>query len=303
MTARVELTGLEGTNPLGFLAALGVLSLPDGGGDRGSRLAWTDDMVPYAVVSGFSSVDEVAERAMSERQLWRDSMALTFSRDGEQIDDVKLSGSDLRHYIEACLYTDDGGRSIALASALVAEGSYDRLAKAKPTDLHFTAGQQKFLRMARELLDKLDEAALAEALAGPWTYESELPSFMWDVTDDRVYALASYKPSSEKKQTEPGAEFLALLGLAALPVFAGKGGTQTTGCSGSWKAGALTWPIWAEPCSFRGACSLLLHASAGNQAWLAAWGVRRLMSSPIVRSEQGGSGTLSPPTEIWRAAF
>jgi len=300
----VELTGLDGSNPLGFLAALGVISLPGESAMPPPTLEWTEGMIPHAVVSGFASIDEVVDRAMAERERLRGITAVTFAIDAEQIDDVKLSSEDLRCYIEACLDADDEGQSIALASALVAEGGYDNSGKAKPTDLHFTAGQQKFVRMERELIDGLDAVFLKDALVAPWTYGSELKSFMWDITDDRIYALAAYSPSSssEKKLTEPGAEFLAILGLPAFPVFAGSGRTKTTACGGSWKAGELTWPLWRRSCDAHGARSLVMHAHLGNEEWLEGWGVRRLMRSMIRRSDQGGYGTLSPPTEIWRAS-
>lgn len=303
MTVTLELPGLAGTNPLGFLAALGVLWLPDRQGEQSAKLAWTDQVVPHAVVSGFSSIDDLVEQAMAERERRRGNAALLFTVDGEGIKDVKFSESQLRRYLLACLDAGDGGRSVALASALVTEGSYDNSDQAKPTDLHFVAGQQKLVQMARELLDGLDADDLCEALKGPWGYGSKLPSFMWDVTDDRLYVLSAFNPSSEKKQTEPGAEFLALLGLTSLPVFAGPGRTRTTGCGGSWKAGEFRWPIWGRPCDLHGARSLIAHATLGNEQWLPAWGIRRLLRSAIRRSEQGGYGTFSPPIEVWRAPY
>ena len=46
---QTHLTGLEGTNPLGFLAALGVQVAFASEGKQ-PRLWWSDDIIPHAVV-------------------------------------------------------------------------------------------------------------------------------------------------------------------------------------------------------------------------------------------------------------
>jgi len=301
VTAEIELTGIDGTNPLGFLAALGVLSLPGADGVARGRLSWTDDAVPRAVVSGFSSVEEIVDLAVAERDYWRGCVAVSFSIDGVMIDDVKLAPEDLRSYLEACLSADDGGRSIALASSLVVEGGVDNQGLAKPTDLHFTAGTQKFLRMVRELLDATDGADSLNALVGPWAFDSPLPSLMWNTSDDRVYALSARDPSKDKKLTVPGAELLALFGLSAIPIFSAGERTRTSACSGTWKQGAFTWPLWSRGSCSRAVRSLLAHADADQESRLVAWSVVRMMQCRIRRSEQGGYGSFSPSTEIWNA--
>ena len=47
----ISLPALEGTNPLGFLAALGVLDAV-AATTPGATLRWTDDLVPHAVIGG-----------------------------------------------------------------------------------------------------------------------------------------------------------------------------------------------------------------------------------------------------------
>jgi len=56
-------------------------------------------------------------------------------------------------------------------------------------------------------------------LKGPWSYTSSISSLGWDVTDDRIYAIAAANPAKEKKKTNPGAEALAVLGLSRHPVY------------------------------------------------------------------------------------
>lgn len=56
-TQEIELTALDGTNPLGFLAALGVLDVLHRAG-RTATLRWTDDLVPTPVLHNHGAADE-----------------------------------------------------------------------------------------------------------------------------------------------------------------------------------------------------------------------------------------------------
>jgi hypothetical protein len=187
----------------------------------------------------------------------------------------------------------------------VAEGSLDKQGVAKPTDLYFTAGQQKFLHMSRQVLGNVSRTDLIAGLQGPWGYASNLPSLMWDVSDDRVYALTADDPSKDEKLTNPGPEALAVLGLSRYPVFAGRGRTLTQGCSGSWTAASYSWPLWRRPATTLAVKSLMAHAydhpGAGDrQRWFPAWGIARILRSPIRRSGQGGYGTFGPAEVVWQ---
>lgn len=178
---------------------------------------------------------------------------------------------------------------------------------AKPSDLYFTAGNQKFLETARRILDGASREDVLVGLEGPWKYASPLPSLMWDVTDDRVYALRACDPGPEKKLTNPGPEALAVLGLSLHPVFAGRDRTLTQGCSGTWKTGFYSWPLWRKPARPHAVKSLLAHAShhdpttTGRHRWFRSWGVSLVFRSPIHRSGQGGYGTFGPPEVVWQA--
>ena len=174
-------------------------------------------------------------------------------------DELKLAPSDIRTYIDL----SRSSSATALSTALVAEGSLDKKGAAKPSDLYFTAGQMKLLGIARKILENVTAEDVAAGLAGPWTYGSKLPSLMWDVTDDRVYALRAFDPTSsgEKKLSNPGVEALAILGLSLHAVFPSRDRTLTLGCSGTWKNGFYSWPLWERPASPRVVKSLLAHAS------------------------------------------
>lgn len=299
-----QLPGLEGTNPLGFLAALGVqVAFADE--DEQPWLWWSDDITPHAVVNKEFTVDLIASRALETLSHWKGSPAINPKRaDGSAMpkgDELKLKSEDIRAYLDQAARID---RSGALATALVAEGSLDKQGAAKPSDFYFMAGQQKFLEMTRSILNTCTHEHLESGLEGPWCYEDEVPSLGWDVADDRIYALRANDPSSGKKLTNPGPEALALLGLSLHPVFAGRDRTDTQGCSGSWKAGYYSWPLWRKPASLRAVKSLLAHAydhpaASDRERWYRSWGVATILRSPIRRHDQSGYGTFGPPEVAW----
>ena len=206
-----HLAGLEGTNPLGFLAALGV-QVAFASELEQPRLWWSDDVTPYAVVDDAFSVERIAECVLHAFAALAGSPSMTPKRsDGSPMpkgDELKLSPSDMRTYLREAHASNS--RS-ALPLALVAEGSLDNQGVAKPSDLYFVAGQMKFLDMARKILAEVSREDILAGIEGPWLYNSKLPSLKWDVSDDRVYALRSDDPSKDKKPTNPGVEALAIL--------------------------------------------------------------------------------------------
>ena len=299
-----DLPGLEGTNPLGFLAALGVQTA-FAGEDEQPCLRWSEDVTPHAVVDHGFSVERIAEQTLAVAARWKDSPALNPARpDGARMpkgDELKLSPDDITAYLRRRGPIDAGGD---LALALLAEDSLDNQGVAKPSDLYFTAGQMKFLGMVRSILSEVGREEIVQGLVGPWNYASHLPSLGWDVVDDRVYALRANNPAPDKKLTNPGAETLAILGLSRHPVFAGRERTLTQGCSGTWKSGYYSWPLWRKAATPNAVKSLLAHAYEGaaesRQGWYRSWGVFTILRSPIRRSSQGGYGTFGPPEVTWQ---
>ncbi|MYD03533.1 MAG: hypothetical protein F4X21_01035 [Acidimicrobiia bacterium] len=308
MTDGTHLPGLEGNNPLGFFAALGVQVVFDEEEQR-PRLWWTNDIVPHAVVDDEFDTEKIVNSTMSLIRRMLDSPTLNPSTGTKADNTAKFDPEHIRPYLES---TKDVDIDVRLASALVAERSLDGSGKkAKPTDLYFTAGKMNFLEIARDLMEQVTCDHLVEAINGPWRYSSTMSSLLWDVADDRIYALAPINPANDKKLTNPGAEALALLGLSRHPVFAGRDNrgrdrTLTSGCEGPWRSNnTYTWPIWTQPASGQAVRSLLaqvkgkVSANENRVAWYRGWGVSMVMTSEIQRSDQGGYGTFRPPQITW----
>lgn len=303
----IELVALRGRNPLGLFAALGVLdvvahALPE----RSVTLRWTGGLEPHAVLGGADSIEQIIELCDHDRARWATSPVLTWGPDGKPLDDLKPSLLDLRRWIEVVVatYWESGDdRDIALLAGLVAEGAAAGKGDAKPTHFHFTAGQQKFLLMVRQLQREVTADHFEEALTGPWRYTSTLPVLGWDARGERIWALRGFNPSGDKKRGVPGADWLAFLGLRYFPVALHtdrRGVVQlaTTGCELGWRTGSFTWPLWGVPLMTDVVAALLADTRILLMAPLSRrrLGVTDVLRASIRRSEQGGYGSFGPPS-------
>ena len=294
------LRGLPGDNPLGFLAALGAQVALTERGDE-ARLHWTEEPIPHPVLSPAPGVEGIASAVLAVAAAWLDGPVLD-----ETIDPgIKLRPPEIRGYLRR---GRDAGAAGMLSSCLLAEDSLDNSGKAKPSDLYFTAGQQKFVPMARTILAEVTLDQIVDDMTTPWRYHSKRESLMWDSVDDRLHAYSAADPTTSQnpKLTNPGAEALAIIGLSAYPCFASPQRTLTQGCSGSWKRGRFGWPLWTIPASVRSVQSLLAQVAApeGSNSrradWYRGWGLSRVMQSQVRRSPQGGYGTFGPPRVVWQ---
>ncbi|CAN5286932.1 hypothetical protein BH24ACT9_BH24ACT9_12690 [soil metagenome] len=303
--AEIELPALSGTNPLGLFAALGALDVATRALGGPVTLRWTDSLEPTAILRGPDSLDQLVDLIDTDRDRWVSSPILTWGPGSKPLTDLKPSPNDLRSWFQLVLeeYRHTGDRTdIDLMSGLVAEGAVAGKGDSKPTHFHFTAGQQRFLTMVRELHQGLDAGRIREALAGPWRYDSRLPVLGWDTRGERIYALRGFNPSSDKKLGVPGADWLGFLGLRFFPVAvrsgrSGKPQLITTGCSPGWKTGDFTWPLWVVDLSAEVIGSVL-----GDRELIdltpterLALGISEVLRVPIRRTDQGGYGSFGPP--------
>lgn len=298
----LQLEPLVGTNPLGFLAALGVLDAATraGGGDP-VRLRWTEDVVPTAVVTSPWSLDELCSVLDRDRGRRLHGDVLAWGPDGVSPTDIKPTLDELAAWAGevAERVSPDDRADADLLCALLAEGARAGKGVAKPTHLHFTAGQQQFLSMVRQLADEVGVGELREALEGPWRYESTLPVLGWDVRGERIHALRGVKPSNEKKTGIPGADWLAFVGLTFFPVVARTGGLLTTACDPGWKRGRFRWPLWRPPLTADVVRTLVRQDLKGmTRLAREVYGVTAVHEAPIRRSDQGGYGSFGTPDAV-----
>lgn len=307
MGSEIVLTGLDGTNPLGFLAAVGVLELASWRPRGDLQLSWRDatpvitgcerdQLLPHLLLC----TERWPEHALARFAYSDDAIVSPASKGAER--DVKappvlarqaferwvaMASRDERWWLDGCC---------ALFTDTVADGSGG---KAKPSALHFTSGQQRFLDIADELALGVQAERLENALFGPWAYTPDLRNLSWDATQSRDYALRANDPSTEKRPGVPGAHWLAFCGLAAFPVAARGFRLATTAVHRDDRDEVFVWPLWTPPLGRVGVRSLLqrgdLRKMSGRK--LAALGLHRVNAARIARVNKG-YGVFSPSRTI-----
>ncbi|MDZ7752456.1 MAG: hypothetical protein U5S82_12465 [Gammaproteobacteria bacterium] len=303
------LPGLDGTNPLGFLAAMGALRVLSEQSGEAPRLTWRQDGTWIPQLCSLLNREELLDFLEADATIcWPHdaTLDLRYPKHKDKPErlawDLKPPPPRFRAYLQQLLDEDSakGRRAAQYAAAFAAEGVVDNNGATKPFPLHFTAGQQEFLHMAATLAGYdgkgVTREDLAEALFGPWTYSRPMPVLGWDSTVTRDYALRASNPSTDKKLGVPGADWLAFRGLAVLRSFAVGTRLVTTGCYGGWKNGGFRWPLWTRDCTIRTAEVLMNLPGLPDMRARerVARGIGCVLQSRIHRSDQGGYGNFAP---------
>lgn len=298
------LTGLDGTNPLAFLATLGAFRVLSRN-EPSWRLRWREDGRWVPVLDGPDGAAPVAELARDVKR-WSSvatpALQLTYKKGKRTLREIKPPPNIFRDFLmdaAKAAVADNGefagefaGELAEFAAAYATQFAQDNRGQTKPTALHFTAGQQLFLEIAAELADGITRDHLDEALFGPWRYKGQLKTLRWDVTDDRQRALLSHNPQKVTKQGVPGADWLAFQALPIFPVFPVMKGTRamvvTTGFVDKrrgYSDQCFQWPIWTVPTSIDAVRSLLAQRTEPDKQ--AVRGIAAVFESRVRRSEQG----------------
>lgn len=310
-TTSFVLSGLDGSNPLGFFAALGALRLLDAIHPGKVRLGWRQAggwVAMLAVDAGVLPTAELDALAgalheqLATRRTRSSITGLFWEEDNENGErkekrNLRSPPKVWRAWAATVLADPTCDRlDHDLVAATAAEAELDNKGKLVPTVFEFTAGQQMFLKLVEALYWKVTTDDMLEALRGPWTRSRELPVLGWDAGDNRDYALRASAPSDEKKKGTPGADALAVWGISMLPVLPCEDGNRTTAAGGRWKSQWFRWALWRAPLDVD---SLRSTLPLGARADLAAqdnsargFGVR--LETMISRADQGGRGSFAP---------
>jgi hypothetical protein len=245
----VLLRGLDGSNPLAFLAALGTLRvLAESWPEHEVRMAWHigagawRPVVMWEGLPGSDGTDNLLETLNRELAEEGDSAAFGFASD------LKLDPAQFREFALGARETALCGGSqhdAGFAAAFACEVCLHNDGSVQDTAFRTMsgAGHQHFIGSMKELAKGTAREHLQRALLEPWDYRDEKPSMRWDPVDDRRYALRWSDPSGDAIKTMRGANRLAIEGLPLLPTCPVGKRLATTGFNtfSFW-----TWPIW-EP--------------------------------------------------------
>ena len=291
------LDGLDGANPLAFLAALGTL--------RGLSIAWPGRAVQLSWVARDTwrprlHVDHATpnrEDVLAGLEVFMDA------RPGHEalgIGDNPAVAPDLfrRAAYEAAVSSSPSpaGRSRAdFLAGLGCDAATDRNRKDVIQDTALRTmqgtGHQHFLKTMRDLSERTTADSIARCLFAPWTRGDEHLSLRWDPEEDRRYALRWRAPTREVALTEWGANRLAFEAIPLLPVAPVGTRLATTGFRGTRATDTyFTWPIWDAPVGLDTLRSVLsmadLQEDAPNRGRLAAMGIREVFRSQRINVDR-----------------
>lgn len=287
MSMPLLLSGLNGGNPLAFLAALGAF--------RTTALMWPAQNVRMHWSSAQGSWHPHLTLAREvDRDDWLTALAETLTICTvcavlAKYKDLTVLCSDFRKAAEdAASQALPGDRGQADFLAAFGSEAIESEANGKKTGLIADtalrtmsgAGHQHFLVFMRDLAKaKVTEIGhLRHALFEIWRYADPGPSMRWDPVDDRRYALRWRQPSGDPVTAVRGANRLAIEALPLLPTAPVRARLETTGFTQRKGRGVIwTWPIWTVPVPLDVVRSLLslpqLQADEPDRRNLSAQGI------------------------------
>lgn len=290
---RIQLAGVDGSNPLGFLAAMGLVRMVPGAG-----LGFSEDGSFHAFVEGLD-IDESAiaalvandaQAASASGAPWRltYTKAATRKQGPQAVADLKPPPEVFRGFLTASIQAWLAGDEEAAryAAAYCSDVAVDGKGNTKPTAFHFTAAQQTFLGAVE---------GIRASVTQEWTETSlfrgngERPgsNLRWDPGAERNWALLADNPSIGGTRVNAPLEWLAFRGLPLLPSVPRGTRIITTGVFGRGDDMTFTWPLWSIPASMPTTRSALQVDWTRNAKERAARGVFAICSSAIRRTSQG----------------
>jgi hypothetical protein len=287
------LRGMDGANPLGFLAAIGaVRTLP------GARLGWSVQAGVWCPVLHVESLKTEGELCGEfARRLREEPPAV-----GLLGKNLTVAPEVFAQYVATCdRMLAEGERqaaeyAAAFGSEVCAEENKGRI---EYTSLCFItgSGHQDFLPTACKLAALTKEEGIQEALFGPWQYQGKSLSFRWDPADAAEYALRASDPSKEGARTVWGANRLAFEALPLFPAQPTRGGLRTTGMREERYPETFTWPVWEAALDCNVIRSLLsleeLQREWPRRAVLQSMGISEVFRAPRIRIGRGANFKVS----------
>ncbi len=262
------LPGLDGTNPLGFLAALGVLRVLSEL-QLVVKLSWQRNggtWRPY--LHGVST--PLPELGTKLHQVIGNLDQSAWSIDKE----LPFQANRLRDHASNAV--ENGSRASRMnADSIAAFGAECCREKKKVKNKEIEIFKDTSFRLVRSgdnqhngllsyavrTIELCTEEHIQRAVGSDWLYRDEKLSFRWDPAEDRGYALQWGDPSDDGALTERGANCLALFGMACFPVIPVNGQAETTGFGlKAPRQSSFTWPIWKHPVNLSVVRSLLTVA-------------------------------------------
>jgi len=243
--------GVDGSNPLAFLAALGMLRTLDlAWPEREVRMAWRASRGawrPYFVAEGRICRESIVAAVVDHLELGNYEPSLhphlTLGKN------LSVPPADFRrHAIQSAASATRTDRRWAdfVASFGCEVLRHDKLDRIAYTEFCFISGSghQHYLETMQKLLVSTSREQVDAALFEPWQYRDERLSMRWDPADSREHAYQWTAPGDEITVTVWGANLLAAEGSSLFPTVPSPTGCPTTGFRRQRRDVKFIWPIW-----------------------------------------------------------
>jgi hypothetical protein len=300
---RIELNGLDGSNPLGFLASLGLLRVIPGAKlgfcEDGSYRAFVDGIgMSESDLATFITAD--AEAAANECSPWRFTYTKSASKKQgpQKVADLKPPPDEFKKFLVTCIeaWLNGNDEAAAYAAAYATDIAVDGKGNTKPTAFHFTAANQTFLGAVESIRSSLMQEWVETSLFKGHS-ERKGSNLRWNPGAERNWALMSNNPNDDGTRVDAPLEWLAFRGLPLLPSFPRGSRIITTGIVGRGDDMTFTWPLWSTPASLPTTQSALKIDWTESARERARRGIFAICSSTIRRTSQG-FGNFGPSSVV-----
>jgi hypothetical protein len=297
---RIDLPGLDASNLLGYMAALGamrVLTFADPGVEV--KLNWTEEpgwwmpQIHHADIQDDEQLIARLTRALQADLAWEIGNDLTITREAFAAaadESAKAAFHSAPHAMACAFFAAFGsdGCGSAAKEELIADTEFRTMSG---------AGHQHFLGFMRDLHAMTTIEHLRTALFQTWEYQDEKPSMRWDPNDHRPHALRADNPATDPIRTARGANRLAAESLPLFPTMPSLGRLRTTGFDSKAR---LTYPVWTGPLDCASTASVLalaeLQAEKPDRRLLRGRGIEQAFRSQ--RFTDGKYRNFSPSREL-----
>lgn len=270
MTAAVELPALDGRDPLGFLAALGLLQVITTGHGHGVRLAFSARTGCAILHSPLPGIDAIAADLAGVVSRTRDGRVIDGAGPGfplrkasrgtgaaGQADPMRVPRENFRTLLAEVQALGTPAAAAWLA-VLVTDLAVDRQNRTALTPYTAPSGQQSLWTFFEKPVTavRAEPSRLTEALTG-W---HRIDGFTGEYLDHRVLRSAADHPAGRSSEAGvPGATWLA---TQALPLLRLTGDGQTPAATMWHRVGrrnVMIWPLWRPPLDQHAVRVLLEH--------------------------------------------
>jgi len=252
MTRNV-LNGLNGSNPLGFMASVGLLRLIK---ERygAARLGFCEDGTFRAWIECDSSLEivdivsaDAAESATS--QPWRLEYDKVEKKGVKTVADLKAPPEKFAEFLGVAIdeWIDGRGERAQYAAAYGTDIAVDGNGNTKPTALHFTAANQQFLgAVEKDIRSKLTRAWIEESLNDLPGKSRPGSNLRWDPDAERSRALMGVNPTDDGTVVNAPLEWLAFRALPSFRCVPIGDRIVTSGVTGYHQDEfRFHWPLWS----------------------------------------------------------